>query len=205
MSDPSPRRKWHAARWLPALLVAIPLASVRADGPATSDTGLWRDGVALIGTLWADARARLRHDGPDWLQHQSRDDLMPASSAAATGTTYLALQEARPDGTDLLTVRYSFAATGPLRTYAGAGLSHAQYYFDGSEVGHALLSRQQRRMDLGPAAELGAELALSEHVRINADLRWADLDERASVLRGDSGPVAADPLAVGVTVGYRFR
>jgi outer membrane protein W len=60
-------------------------------------------------------------------------------------------------------------------------------------------------MDLGPAAELGAELALSAHVRISADLRWADLDERASVLRGDSGPVAADPLAVGVTVGYRFR
>lgn len=205
MSDPAPWRPWHAARWLPALLVAMPLATVRADGPTTADTGLWREGVALIGTLWSDARARLRHDGPDWLQHRSRADRMPASSATATGATYLALQDARPDGTDLLTVRYSFDSTGPLRTYAGAGLSHAQYYFDGSETGHALLSRQQRRMDLGPAAELGAELALSEHVRVNADLRWADLDERASVLRGDSGPVAADPLAVGVTVAYRFR
>jgi outer membrane protein W len=60
-------------------------------------------------------------------------------------------------------------------------------------------------MDLGPAAEVGAELNLSEHVRINADLRWADLDARASVLRGDRGPVAADPVAVGVSVGYRFR
>jgi opacity protein-like surface antigen len=177
MSGPALRRPWHAARWLPALLLAGPLATVRADGTAAGDPGLWREGVALIGTLWA----------------------------AATGTTYLALQDARPDGTDLLTVRYSFDATGPLRTYAGAGLSHSQYYFDGSEAGHALLSRQQRRMDLGPAAEFGAELALSEHVRINADLRWADLDERASVLRGDSGPVAADPLAVGVSVGYRFR
>jgi opacity protein-like surface antigen len=177
MSDPAPWRQWHAARWLPALLAAMPLATVRADGPAAADTGLWRDGVALIGTLWA----------------------------AATGTTYLALQEARVDGTDLLTVRYSFDAKGPLRPYAGAGLSHAQYYFDGSQAGQALLSRQQRHTDLGPAAELGAELALSEHVRINADLRWADLDERASVLRGDRGPVAADPLAVGVTVGYRFR
>ena len=205
MSDPAPWRQWHAARWLPALLLAAPLATVRADGSATADPGLWRDGVALIGTLWADARARLGHDGPEWLQRQSRAERMPASSAAPTGTTYLALQDARPDGTDLLTLRYSFDDTGPFRTYAGAGLSHSQYYFDGSEAGHALLSRQQRRMDLGPAAELGAELALSEHVRINADLRWADLDERASVLRGDSGPVAADPLAVGVTVGYRFR
>jgi hypothetical protein len=204
MSDPTPCWQWHAARWLPVLLVAMPLATVRADGPANADPGLWHDGVALLGTLWADARARLRNDGPDWLQHQSRDDLVQPSSAAR-GSTYVALQEARPDGTDLLTVRYSFDAEGPLRAYAGAGLSHAQYYFDGSEAGHALLSRQQRRTDLGPAAELGAELALSERVHINADLRWADLDERASVLRGDSGPVAADPLAVGVTVGYRFR
>jgi hypothetical protein len=205
MCDPAPWRRLHAARWLPALLLAAPLATVCADGPATADAGLWRDGIALIGTLWSDARTRLRHEGPDWLQHKSRDDLMPASSAAATGTTYLALQEARPDGTDLLTLRYSLDATGPFRTYAGAGLSHAQYYFDGSVAGQALLSRQQRRTDLGPAAELGAELALSEHVRINADLRWADLDERAGILRGDSGPVAADPLAVGLTVGYRFR
>lgn len=205
MSDPAPCRQWHAAPWLPVLLVAIPLATVRADGPANADTGLWHDGVARIGTLWADARARLRNGGPDRLQHQSRDALAPASSAAAAGTAYVALQEARPDGTDLLTLRYSFDAAGPLRTYAGAGLSHAQYDFDGSEAGHALLSRQQRRTDLGAAAELGAELALGERVRINADLRWADLDERAGVLRGDSGPVAADPLAVGVTVGYRFR
>jgi opacity protein-like surface antigen len=183
----------------------VPLAAARADGPATADTGLWREGVALIGTLWADARARFRNDVPDWLQRQSRDDLAQDPVTAATGTTYLALQDARPDGTDLLTLRYAFDATGPLRPYAGAGLSHAQFYFDGSDAGHALLSRQQRRTDLGPAAEIGAELALSEHVRINADLRWADLDERANVLHGDRGPVAADPLAVGVRVGYRFR
>jgi opacity protein-like surface antigen len=195
----SRQRKYAVLRLLP-LLAVVPLVAVRADEP-TVEAGLWREGIGLIGTLWADARARLGSDGPDWLQHRSNDDPAPA----AAGTTYLALQEARADGTDLLTVRYQIDATGPFRSYAGAGLSHAQYYFDDSAAGRALLSRQDRRTDLGPAAELGAELALGERVHIDASLRWADLDERASVLRGDVGPVPADPLAVGVTLGYRFR
>jgi outer membrane protein W len=40
---------------------------------------------------------------------------------------------------------------------------------------------------------------------VNADVRWADLDERADLLRGSFGPVAADPVTVGISVGYRFR
>jgi opacity protein-like surface antigen len=200
MTRPSlSRRGWHGVSWL-LVLAAMPLAAARAEGPAAGDTSLWRDGIALIGNLWTDARARVSRDGPDWLHRKSNGESTPA-----VGATYLALQESRPDGTDLLTLRYVLDASGSFRTYAGAGLSHAQYYFDNSDTGQELLSRQQRRMDLGPAAEVGAELNLSEHVRINADLRWADLDARASVLRGDRGPVAADPVAVGVSVGYRFR
>ena len=94
---------------------------------------------------------------------------------------------------------------GALRAYAGAGLNHAQYYVDDDAAGPSLLTRRNRHAAVGPAAELGAELALNERVSVNADVRWADLDERADLLRGVHGPVAADPVTVGVSVGYRFR
>ena len=67
------------------------------------------------------------------------------------------LQEDRADGTDLVTVRYP-RRQGPLRTYAGAGLNHAQYYVDEDAAGPSLLTRRNRHAALGPAAELGAEL-----------------------------------------------
>jgi outer membrane protein W len=46
---------------------------------------------------------------------------------------------------------------------------------------------------------------LSEQVQLNADLRWADLDERADLLHTAYGPVAADPVTLGISLGYRFR
>ncbi|HET9693896.1 MAG TPA: hypothetical protein VFP48_05900, partial [Steroidobacteraceae bacterium] len=66
-------------------------------------------------------------------------------------------------------------------------------------------SKRNRSTSMGMAAELGAELQFSERVRVNADLRWADLDGRARALRAEQGPVAADALMLGVSVGYRFR
>jgi len=36
-------------------------------------------------------------------------------------------------------------------------------------------------------------------------VRVLPLDPRADLLRGSYGPVAADPVTVGVSVGYRFR
>jgi outer membrane protein W len=67
------------------------------------------------------------------------------------------------------------------------------------------MSRRNRRSSIGAAAELGAELRVSEHLALNADLRWFDLDDRANALRSDAGPVGADPVMLGLTVGYRFR
>ena len=61
-------------------------------------------------------------------------------------------------------------------------------------------------MPLQPVGgQLGAELALNGRVRLNADLRWADLDERADLLHTAYGPVAADPVTLGISLGYRFR
>jgi OmpW family len=178
----------------------VPPAAVPAAEP-----GWWRDGVGLLASLWDDARLRLRDDVPDWLHHETPQERTSTLPARDAGAAYVVLQEDRADGTDLVTVRYGLGRQGPLRAYAGAGLNHAQYYVDEDAAGPSLLTRRNRHAAVGPAAELGAELALNERMSVNADVRWAGLDEHADLLRGSYGPVAADPVTLGVTVGYRFR
>jgi hypothetical protein len=164
-------------------------------------------GTALregAGRLQPDTRRPRGASTPDWVQLRSGLDTGPPA-APSDGDPYLTLQERRPDGTDLLTIRYPLAGRGALRTYAGAGLNRAQYFDDGDEFTPTMLSRRNRRSSLGAAAEVGAELRVSERVQLAADLRWADLDASADVLRAAHGPVAAEPLLLGMTLGYRFR
>lgn len=206
-----------AAGMLPAVAFGVDAATV-SKGPAPQtlteasapgvqtppgDSNGWHGSVAVFATLWDDARARLTDDMPDWLQHLSRRT--PAPSRAAAGTTYVVLQDDRADGKDLVTLRYQLAEQGSLRAYAGAGLNHTRYFVDDPAAGPSLLTRRIRQSDLGATAELGAEIALSEQVHLNADLRWVDLDDQAGLLHTAFGPVAADPVTLGISLGFRFR
>jgi outer membrane protein W len=57
---------------------------------------------------------------------------------------------------------------------------------------------------MGAAAELGAELHLNDRLMMRADLRWIDLADDANMPRDGSSLVGADPVALGVSVGWRF-
>lgn len=166
----------------------------------------WRDGASRLQGLLYEAKRRARRSEPDWLRHRQGDEILDAPMSAADGGLCLVLQEDRPDGTDLVTARYTLHDRGALRTYAGAGLNRAQYFHDdAADPGPTWFNKRNRRTSTGAAAEFGAEVRMSERMRLNADLRWADLNDRAEALRTEHGPVAADPLMVGVSVGYRFR
>ena len=136
-------------------------------------------------------------------------DVLSDWRAATTGESCevcVTLQDDRPDGFELLTARYTLHEAGVLRTYAGAGLNRAQYFQDDPEdPGPTWFNKRNRRTSLGAAAEIGAEVQVSSRMRVNADLRWIDLDSRAEALRTDHGPVVAEPLMLGVAIGYRFR
>jgi opacity protein-like surface antigen len=177
---------------------------VQATASPVAEVAWWREGVGLLGSLWDDARTRLRDDVPDWLHHERKGRAWQQPERDA-GAAYVVLQEDRPDGMDLVTLRYALVRQGALQAYAGAGLNHAQFYVDEAAAGPSMLTRRNRHAAVGPAAELGAELALNARVSLNAGVRWCDLDERADLLRGSYGPVAADPVTLGVSVGYRFR
>jgi hypothetical protein len=144
---------------------------------------------------------------PEWVHLRSADPGADpgADVAPAGGEPYLIVQEDRPDGTDMVTVRYPLAERGGVRAYAGAGLNRAQYFDAGDDLTPTILARRERHSTLGAAAELGAELRVNERVQLAADVRWADFATQADVLRADYGPVGAAPVMLGMTLGYRFR
>ncbi len=144
---------------------------------------------------------------PDWLHHRTGGRLVDGTAPPAGSDLCVVLQEDRPDGTELVTARYTMRDQGALRTYVGAGVNRAQYFHDAGDddPGPTLFNRRNRHTSFGVAAELGAELHVTRRVLLSADLRWADLDARAEALRAEHGPVAADSLLLGLVVGYRFR
>jgi hypothetical protein len=144
-----------------------------------------------------------RKSAPDWIVEQSRDVPDPGA-LVPSDKPLLVLQEARRDGTDMLTLRYPLGERGPLRAYAGAGLSQAVFYADGTGAPE-LVALSDRERTLGAAAEVGAELRLNSRLMLSADVRWADLSDQAVLLRSAEGLVGADAVSMGVSVGWRFR
>jgi len=141
--------------------------------------------------------------GPDWLRALSRHTpLDPA--AAPDDSLLLVVQKDRPDGTDLVTLRYPMVTRGGLTAYAGAGLNRTVYYAESPEPGTTALSGPTRHRSLGAAAQVGAALRVGSQLTLNADVRWAELNSQAAVLLGADGPVSADPVTVGLSLGWRF-
>jgi hypothetical protein len=144
----------------------------------------------------------VRRKRPDWIVEQSHEKIDPQSHPGDEAAQ-LVLQQDRRDGTELLTLRYPLAEHGAWRTYAGAGLNQAVYYEDGDGQ-PAIMSRRNRDRSVGAAAELGTELRLSERLVLQADVRWAELDDEAVLLRSEHGLVGADSVSLGVSIGWRF-
>jgi hypothetical protein len=166
---------------------------------------LLQDSSSRIQTLLQDRFKSLSRDTPDWLLEQKHGSLADIDVPAAD-SLQLVVQQDRHDGIDLLTLRYPIATIGGLRTYAGAGLNQAEYYAaDTGDAAPDLVARRNRHRSTGGAAELGAELRLTGQLLLNADVRWVELDPSASLLRANNGLVGADPVTVGVSLGWRFR
>jgi hypothetical protein len=198
-------RLFHALVCGLAGCVAPALAAADAtDGPWVRD--LWQQGEVKLHELRDFLGRQLtmtRRDEPDWILDLSHDRIDPGIQPGADAAQ-LVVQQDRRDGTDLLTLRYPLAQRGAVRAYAGAGLNQTGYFPHASE-GPTLLTRRVHDRSLGPAAEVGAEFRVSQQLMVNAELRWAELDTDAVLLGSAEGLVGADPVSVGVSVGWRFR
>jgi hypothetical protein len=199
-----------AKRWHTVILVGLAACSVAGPAragdnltPATLMEGAAEDAgrFALVRDLFSTPSPKTRRSGPDWLRRISNT---LSERQAAGDDWHVALQRERGDGADLLTVRYPLPDLGPVHTYAGAGINRAVYFADTNSE-PAVLSRRNRQRSLGAAAEVGAEFRWSERLAMQADLRWIDLADDAGILSDGDALVGADPLAIGLSVGWRFR
>jgi outer membrane protein W len=189
--------------FLAGLLCALPLVAAAETAPVDAVRDAWLAGQSRLQELFARTLTFVRRDRPQWLVEQSQAAIDP-DAAETDAVAQLVVQQDRRDGAELLTVRYPLSERGSLRTYAGAGLNRAVYFGEDDGV-PMMLTRRNRQSSLGAAAEVGAELQVSRQLMVSADLRWADLHDDAVLLRADDGYVGADPVSVGVSVGWRFR
>ena len=196
--------------WCSLVLLGIATCGAAAPSAAEDPTPAITDfgqqaavEVALPGLaqLLEAPTTRVRRSGPDWVRRISAAIFERQDSAS--DDWHVALQRDRTDGAEMLTVRHPLPAFGPVETYAGAGVNRSVYFAE-SNLEPTVLSNHNRRRTLGAAAELGAELHLNDRLMMRADLRWIDLADDANMLRDDDVLVGADPVALGVSVGWRF-
>jgi len=186
-----------------ALLLAMATTTASADVVASETNGVVGPGKALLNDLLGRQLSFVRRSAPTWVREQSRD---PGDEDDSTpgDSLHVAIQTDRPDGLDLLTVRYPLLGRGALRTYAGAGVNRTVYYAR-DEAAPELLVHRHRSRSVGAAAEVGAEFRPSERLLVSADVRWAGLSADAARVARHGLLLSADPVTVGVSLGWRFR
>ena len=137
---------------------------------------------------------------PDWLRRQSRSiadlEIQPPDEYLVV------LQRDRADGAELLTLRMPLATFDSVLAYAGAGVNRTTYL---EQPDFLAADSGGRHRSIGAAAELGAEWRVGENLAMSADLRWIDLASDADFLRNGESLVAADSVALGFSLGWRFR
>ena len=110
----------------------------------------------------------VRRDRPQWLREQSHE---PGTRRLRPSTTRaVVVQQDRPDGADLLTVRYPLLSHGTLRTYAGAGLNRTTYFEGDGGARSAGASPPQHGRSVPPQRSGPSSGRASGCC--NADLRW---------------------------------
>jgi len=187
----------HADATAPATAAAFSAARAPVSAAVSSST-------ALADSLGPNFRVRPRAR-PQWWREYSDGELAFEQPVLERDSLHLVLQEDRPDGPDMLTLRYPFMALGALDIYAGVGLGQVVYLAENGVGPILLFGRAERHRSVRSAAELGGEMRLGEAAFVGVDLRWLDLDDDASLLRTQYGMIDASPWATRVTVGWRFR
>ncbi len=101
-----------------------------------------------------------------------------------------------------VSVQYHFMPDAKFRPYVGAGLNYT-FFFDKKTTGGLAGQKVYLDSSFGPAAEIGADIALNDQWAINLNARWIDIDTdaRTSVpALANLGTVHIDPLVIGLMV-----
>lgn len=100
-------------------------------------------------------------------------------------------------------VNYHFLRDQPISPFVGVGVNFTRFF---SSRGEGVLSGDHVSIanSWGAAAHAGIDIALSPRWLVMADLRWIDIRSDVHVNGVNVGKAKVDPLAYGLSVGYRF-
>jgi len=110
-------------------------------------------------------------------------------------------------------VYYPLDAKSAFQPYVGAGVNYTWMYDEhvGSEARANGFSNFNTKNSWGMAFQVGADYMLTDNILINAQMRYINIDTRATVENDAVAPgtrarvnVDADPFIYMVGVGYRF-
>lgn len=110
-------------------------------------------------------------------------------------------------------VYYPLDSKSAFQPYVGGGINYTWIYDEhvGSEAQSAGFSNFKAENSWGLAWQVGADYMLTDHVMLNAQVRYIDIDTRATVENDAVAPgtrarvnVDVDPFVYMVGLGYKF-
>ena len=113
----------------------------------------------------------------------------------------------------LSVVYYPLDAKSPFQPYIGGGINYTWIYDEhvGSEAQSNGFSNFKAKNSWGLAWQVGADYMLTDNIMLNAQVRYIDIDTRATVENNAVAPgtrakvnVDVDPFVYMVGLGYKF-
>ena len=124
--------------------------------------------------------------------------------AALPFTQDLTLNGARVGSTQHLpptvSIQYHALPGATIDPYFGIGLNHTMFRNESLDSG----ARLKLDNTWGYAAQLGVDWNFAPRWLVGVDGRFIQIEPKAHVNGGDIGKVKINPVAVGITVGYRY-
>jgi outer membrane protein len=103
--------------------------------------------------------------------------------------------------------QYHFIPGGTFQPYVGLGLNYTTFFSE--KIDQSLLPGADLSVDdsFGVAAQLGADIKLSDEWLITIDARWIGIEADATLFDGVSSETIAldiNPLVYNINVGFKF-
>jgi outer membrane protein len=181
-----------------------PLAGTNLGGKATmdSDTQLGLNFAYMLTNNWGIellAATPFEHDV------KLKGTALPAANGKLGSLKHLP--------PTLSVVYYPLDSKSDFQPYVGAGINYTWIYDESlsSEAKSAGFSNFNAKNSWGLAWQVGADYMLTDHVMLNAQVRYIDIDTRATVENNSIAPgtrakvnVDVDPFVYMVGLGYKF-
>lgn len=101
-----------------------------------------------------------------------------------------------------LTVQYHFAPEAKIRPYVGAGVNYSRFYNNDLNVGGSAVSIKKN--SFGLAAQVGADIMVTDKYFINADVKYISIRTKASLGGTALGTLKVNPWVFGIGIGRKF-